>query len=192
MFWHASAMEEHPYCIAARVLLKIFTNRDGKGTTSRTLTALFHHASSQTENLKALFHLALRDMFVCVCVCVSGYSGDRFTCLSDAAPHSFVAFRCLCGAEGRPVGGSIGLKERRVMASRWWKASVRKSVAVDKHFILSRTRTHSSSSETEDECSFSTPLLRLHIPFTTFIFPQGGIHLASQISSPSGSHAMAG
>ena len=66
------------------------------------------------------------------------------------------------------------------MARRWWKASVRKSVTLDKHFISSLTETHTrhtrlththtvsdSSSEMEDKCSFSTPLLRFSILFTT-------------------------
>lgn len=58
------------------------------------------------------------------------------------------------------------------MASHWWKASVHKSVTLDKHFISSLTETDSPtdfSSETEDKCSFSTPLLRFSILFTTLL-----------------------
>lgn len=56
------------------------------------------------------------------------------------------------------------------MASHWWKAFMRKSVTLDKHFISSLTETHSPcdfSNETEDKCSFSTPLLQFSILFTT-------------------------
>lgn len=56
------------------------------------------------------------------------------------------------------------------MASHWWKASMHKSVTPDKHFISSLTETHSPSdfdNETEDKCSFSTPLLLFSILFTT-------------------------
>lgn len=56
------------------------------------------------------------------------------------------------------------------MASCWWKAFMRKSVTLDKRFISSLTDTHSPcdfSNETEDKCSFSTPLLQFSILFTT-------------------------
>lgn len=56
------------------------------------------------------------------------------------------------------------------MASHWWKASVCESVTVDKRFISSLTETHSPSdfsNETEDKCTFSTPLLQFSILFTT-------------------------
>lgn len=89
-------------------------------------------------------------------------------------PHLFVTF-----PDGH-VWKSTALKDAsicftkiRVMAGHWCKSSVRKCLTLDKHSVSSlttHTHTHAPSdfsSETEDKCNFSRPLLHFSILFTT-------------------------
>lgn len=70
------------------------------------------------------------------------------------------------------------------MASHWWKASVRKSVTLDKRFISSLTETPSPSDfrhRDMGQMQFFYPIRPVFNSIHNFIVPQGEIHLASQI-----------